>query len=290
MSFSSQVKEELSKLNNLASKAQVQAELTGYLISDHCRVSGDTVKYATESKYNINRFSKLLNNMGILDYTIDMQGKSFVISFARHYTNWLAHLGGAGAFITETGEDTDCLKALVRGLFLGAGAMNNPENEYHLAAGASTGENAKLVQNELEKVGIRMKILSQKNSATLYLKDGEEISRFLAFIGANSAMLKFEEVRVLRHMNNKVNRLVNCETANMNKTINAAVEQIEAIQHLKKVKVFDKLDENLKEIAEVRLAHPDSALSELGGYLKKPIGKSGVNYRLKRIIEIAKEN
>ena len=136
---------------------------------------------------------------------------------------------------------------------------------------------------------IYLKLLDSKKSYCLYIKDGEEISKFLAFIGANSSVLKFEEIRVVRQMNNKVNRLVNCETANMNKTMNAAVEQIEAIEFLKKKKQYEKLEESLKEIAEVRIEHPNCPLSEIGKYLKEPIGKSGVNYRLKKIIKIAEE-
>ena len=122
---------------------------------------------------------------------------------------------------------------------------------------------------------------------TIYIKEGEEISKFLAFIGAVKSVLKFEEIRVERHMNNKVNRLVNCKTANLNKVLNASVEQVEAIRKLKQSGKFEKLDETLKEIAEVRLQNPDMPLVELGQKLSNPIGKSGVNYRLKKIIKIS---
>ena len=106
-------------------------------------------------------------------------------------------------------------------------------------------------------------------------------------MGANSSVLKFEEIRVQREMNNKINRIVNCETANLNKTINASIEQIEAIKKLKQNKNFEKMDDSLKEMAEIRLENPNASLIELGKMLKKPIGKSGVNYRLKKIMEIA---
>ena len=124
---------------------------------------------------------------------------------------------------------------------------------------------------------------------TLYLKDGEIISNFLALIGASSSVLKFEEIRVLREMKNNVNRIVNCETANLNKTINASIEQIEAIRKLKENGKFNNLSDNLKEIANLRLENPDMSLSDLGKKLDKPLGKSGVNYRLKKIMEIADE-
>ncbi len=128
----------------------------------------------------------------------------------------------------------------------------------------------------------------KKSEQFLYIKDGEEISKFLAFIGANKSVLKFEEIRVQKYMNNKVNRLVNCKTANLNKVLNASIEQIDAINKLKKNGKFEKLDESLKEIANLRIDYPDLSLIELGQKLKSPLGKSGVNYRMKKIIQISK--
>ena len=144
-------------------------------------------------------------------------------------------------------------------------------------------------KNIIENFSIKMKELVSKNKYSLYLKDGEEISNFLALIGANKAVMKFEDIRIQKEMRGKVNRIVNCETANLNKTINAAIEQISAIKKLQKTGEFNKLDENLKEIAKLRLENPDISLTELGKMLKNPIGKSGVNYRLKKIMEIADE-
>ena len=289
MSFSSDIKEELSKLNNLVDKEQVKAEFIGYLISNNTSIVKNKIKFATESEYNINRFSKLLNNMNIIDYDIDMSGKNFIITFIDKIAIDLVYTINNKLYITEVKNDEEYIKALIRGIFLGSGSMNNPENKYHLEIALSTKQSQDLVLEVLKEYEIELKVLNSKSSYSLYMKDGEEISKFLAFIGANSGVLKFEEVRVVRHMNNKVNRIVNCETANMNKTMNAAVEQIEAIQFLKKKKAYEKLEDSLKEIAEIRLKHPDSPLSELGNYLKNPIGKSGVNYRLKKIIEIAEE-
>ena len=108
-------------------------------------------------------------------------------------------------------------------------------------------------------------------------------------MGANKSVLKFEDIRVQREMRGKVNRIVNCQTANLNKTINASVEQIEAIKKLQRDGKFNKLDENLKEISILRLEYPDMSLVELGKQLQNPVGKSGVNYRLKKIIEISKD-
>lgn len=128
-----------------------------------------------------------------------------------------------------------------------------------------------------------------KNKYAIYIKEGEEISKFLALIGANKAVMKFEEIRVQKEMRGKVNRLVNCETANLNKTINASIEQISAIKKLKDTGKFSQLNDNLKEIANLRLENPNMSLVDLGKLLKNPLGKSGVNYRLKKIIEFANE-
>ena len=130
----------------------------------------------------------------------------------------------------------------------------------------------------------------KQNQYSMYIKEGEQISNFLALIGANKAVLHFEDIRIQKEMRGKVNRLVNCETANLNKTINASIEQIEAINKLKQKGEFNKLDDNLKEIANLRLEHPNVSLIDLGKMLRVPIGKSGVNYRLKKIVQISKDS
>ena len=178
MSFSSKAKEELSKLNNLANKEQVKAELIGYLISNNASVIDKTIKFATESEYNINRFSKLLNNMNILDYEIDMVGKTFVITFNKNQILEFMQIDNNKLYITETQNDEECIKSLIRGIFLGSGSMNNPENKYHLEIALSTKKIASLILNVLKDMEINMKILDTKNAYSLYIKDGEEISKF----------------------------------------------------------------------------------------------------------------
>lgn len=185
-------------------------------------------------------------------------------------------------------EDKECLKAIIKGLFLGSGSINNPENKYHLEIVLNQEENLEDSIKILEKLRIRSKKMTTKNKYSIYIKEGEEISKFLALIGANKAVMRFEEIRVQKEMKGKVNRLVNCETANLNKTLNASIEQIAAIKKLQKTGEFNKLNANLKEIAKLRLENPDMSLNDLGKILKEPIGKSGVNYRLKKIIELAK--
>ena len=277
MSFSLEVKKELSKINNLNNKQEVKYELIGYWISNNFIIEKRMAKFSTENEYNINRYSKLLRNIDINDFSIDIQGKVYTISFNKN------KLENTQIDIDDKLE-IDLIKAVLRGSFLGSGSINNPENNYHLEVEFTKESMAEKIKRMLSDYEINMKVM--KN--ILYLKDGEQISKFLAFIGASKSMLQFEEIRVQRHMNNKINRIVNCETANLNKVINASVEQINAIKKLKETGEFKKLDNSLKEIAELRLEHPDMSLESLGKLLKEPIGKSGVNYRLKKIIQLSK--
>ena len=289
MSFSSDVKEELSKVNNLANKIQVKYEFIGYLISNNSSVVGNKIRYATESQYNINRFAKLLSNLKI-DYKIEMEGKSFVIKLKNSEFNEIEIIDKKLILKIQENLDEKNEKSLVKGVFLGAGSINNPDNKYHLEIRFSNQENEEIVLEILKKYNINFKKLDSQKNKSIYIKEGEEISKFLAFIGANKAVMKFEDIRVQRQMRGKVNRLVNCKASNLNKTLNASVEQIDAIRKLQQNGKFNKLEDNLKEIANLRLENPDMPLLELGKLLKNPVGKSGVNYRLKKIIEIANED
>lgn len=177
----------------------------------------------------------------------------------------------------------------VREAFIKGGFINNPNKDYHLEILVKTLKKAEEIRNILSKYYINSKIITKNKSYMIYIKDGEEISNFLAFVGANTTMLKYEEIRVIKETKNNINRLVNCEMANLNKTINAAIEQIEDIKLLKKLKKFDDLPIALKEVANLREENPDLTLEQLGQKLTTPIGKSGVNHRLKKIHEIAEE-
>ncbi len=292
MSFSSEVKKELSEIANLANKKLVKQELIGYLIScNSSLIAKKKIRYATESEYNINRFSKLLTNLQI-DHEIEIEGASFVITINKKQIDFIQFIKLEENKIkigveeqTEKSEEEH--KAFIRGTFLGGGSINNPENTYHLEIVYSSKDNANLAKTILSKYQIITKELERKNKYSLYEKEAEQISNLLAFMGANRSVLNFEEIRVQKEMRGKVNRLVNCETANLTKTINASIEQIEAIKKLQETNQFSQLDDNLKEIALLRLENPDMSLVELGKKLNQPIGKSGVNYRLKKIIELS---
>lgn len=276
MSFSFDVKEELSKIKNLKDKESVLAEFKGYMINKKIETNKN-IEYATENEYNINRFIKLLKNIGIEKYNIQVKGNNYIVTFKNNLKIESINLS------KEVLE-----KAYIRGVFMGNGSINEPKNNYHLEINIKEDVLVDKISKILNKYGIEVKRIRKSNGNSVYIKDGDEISKFLAFIGANTSVLKFEEARVLRDMRNNVNRIVNCETANLNKTVNAAVVQIQAIQKIKKAKKWNRLPTNLQEIALLRLENPEATLEELGKMLSEPIGKSGVNHRLKKIIEIAK--
>ena len=296
MSFSSDIKQELNKTNSLANKENVKFELIGYFISANTSVTKKkNIRFSTESDYNINRFSKLLSNLEI-NHDIDVNGKTFnIVTKALDITKLtFLEIIENEIFLKEEikqiGNDSKAeerKRAFIRGTFLGAGSINNPENAYHLEFVVSSENNLRILQEILNEMGVHTKELITKSRYSIYIKEGEEISKLLALIGANKAVMQFEDIRIKKEMRGKVNRIVNCETANLNKTINAAIEQIAAIKKLQKDGRFNKLDDNLKEIAILRIENPDMSLIELGKLLKEPVGKSGVNYRLKKIMEIA---
>ena len=276
MSFSTELKEEISKTENLSDKEAVKYELLGYLMSSNISEKDNKIKYSTENEYNINRFSRILSNSNIDDYDISIQGKIFTITCPK-------------IKIQTENLPKEQIKNVIRGAYLGSGSINNPENTYHLEIGIRKKEFANLIIKGLNEYDIKCNCIEKNKEYTIYLKDGEEISKILALLGANKSVLEFEEIRVQREMKNKINRIVNCETANMNKTMNAAIEQIDAIRKLKENGKFEKMEKTLKEIAELRIQNPSASLTELGKMLQPPISKSGVNYRLKKIMEIGKE-
>lgn len=289
MSFSSDLKEELSKINNLARKEEVKYELAGYLISRNASIIKNNIRYATESEYNINRFSKLLKNLDI-NHNIEFDGKSFIIMLkAKDCIEEVDIQNGEINIKNLEDINENSKRAIIRGSFLGSGSINNPEKKYHLEINLSNKINLDYLFKIISSMNIKCKKLELDKKYSIYLKDGEEISLLIALMGANKSVLNFEDIRVQREMRGKVNRIVNCQTANLNKTINASVEQIEAIKKLQNSNKFNKLDENLREIALLRLEYPDMSLVELGKKLKNPVGKSGVNYRLKKIIEISND-
>ncbi|MGG1518785.1 DNA-binding protein WhiA [Paenibacillus oryzisoli] len=199
-------------------------------------------------------------------------------------------------FIFTTGinkeiiRGTCCKRAYLRGAFMAGGSVNNPEgSSYHLEIASIYEEHCKALVNLANKFDLNARFIERKKGFVLYIKEGEKIIEFLSIIGAHQALLRFEDVRIMKDMRNSVNRIVNCETANLNKTIGAAVRQIENIRILEREVGLDNLPDKLREVAQIRLQHPDLNLKEVGDMLSGNVSKSGVNHRLRKIDELAEK-
>lgn len=278
MSFSYDVKEELSKSNTFGNEHLILCEVFGYACSTNFKRTKNKYEFSTSNEYNINRYGKMLAKLGI-EYKIKMRGNKFLIDFNSSKID--------SSRIEAKNEEEK--KAIIRGAFMGGGSVNEPNNKYHLEIILSSEELSNTICNYINEFGIEIKQMERANGYSLYIKDGENISNLLAIMGASKSVVRYEEIRVLKDKRNNINRIVNCETANLNKTINASILQIEAIKKIQKKGKFDELPESLKEIAKLRQENPEMSLVELGELLKKPIGKSGVNHRLNNLIKIANE-
>ncbi|MBS4032802.1 MAG: DNA-binding protein WhiA [Clostridiales bacterium] len=198
-----------------------------------------------------------------------------------------------GVLVQETDELTVkskcCRRAYLRGAFLAAGSVSNPENSYHLEIYTDYQRQAEELATLIDSFGFKAKVTSRKNGYFAYIKDSEQIVGFLNVIGAHSALLNFENIRILKGIRNKVNRLVNFETANVNKTVDAAVKQAECIRIIEEAAGFTFFDAPLRRLAELRMENPEASLQELGQMLNPPLSKSGVNHRMRKLERIAKQ-
>jgi cell division protein WhiA len=202
-------------------------------------------------------------------------------------------LGEGFTFIHDIASDLVkkkcCKRSYLRGAFLAGGSVNNPEtSSYHLEVASLYKEHNDSLCELMNKFGLNSKTLERKKGYITYLKEAEKITEYLNVIGAVNALLRFEDVRIVRDMRNSVNRLVNCETANLNKTIGASIRQVENIRYINNTVGLHILPEKLREIAELRLHYTDVTLKELGEMVSGgTISKSGINHRLRKIDEIA---
>ncbi|TGE33894.1 DNA-binding protein WhiA [Desulfosporosinus sp. Sb-LF] len=178
-------------------------------------------------------------------------------------------------------------KAYLRGAFLAGGSINNPEGTYHLEIVSNDEQHAKALCQLINHFKLGAKVSMRKHWYVVYIKESERIVEFIGSIGAHHALLEFENVRVLKDVRNQVNRLVNCETANLDKIVDAAVRQLENIQLIAQKIGLHSLPPQLQHMAELRLEYPDASLKELGEMLKPKVGKSGVNHRMRKIDELA---
>lgn len=180
-------------------------------------------------------------------------------------------------------------RAFLRGAFLGGGSISDPEKNYHMEFVSTSEDFSNDIMKLINSYGYNSKIVSRKNNYVVYLKESEQISDVLNLMGAHNALLNLENIKIVKEMRNNVNRIVNCETANLSKTVNASIKQIENIKLIKNKIGLSNLPENLKEVAILRLENENMSLKELGQLLNPPIGKSGVNHRFRKIEKIAED-
>ncbi|MCI6511339.1 MAG: DNA-binding protein WhiA [Coprococcus catus] len=311
MSFSSKVKEELSKECNsprhccIAETAAI-ISMCGKVIldeKDHVRIEIHTEnvtvarKYFTLLKktYNINtdvsiRHSSSLNKNRsyILSVNDDETARKILMT---------CRLMKPFGVIEEDFSISDsliiqrecCKRAFIRGAFLAAGSVSDPVKTYHFEIVCLSEAKAKQLQMIMETFNINARVIKRRKYFVVYVKDSSQVVDLLNIMGAYNALMDMENVRIVKDMRNNVNRKVNCETANINKTVSAAVKQIEDIRFIQMSSAFDELPESLQEMAELRVRYPEATLAELGQLLDTPVGKSGVNHRLKKISLFADE-
>jgi len=305
MSFSAAAKNELCRLG-VTKKCCQTAELSAlFHMTLSIFISGGrySLRADTESAAVARRAFVLVKNLFSIHARIEMRQnrlkKNHIYSLViPDHDGALQILKGTsltspGDIFKDPGADASlvakrcCRIAFLRGAFLGGGSISNPEKMYHMEFVSAAEEFAGDLCGILNAFGLNAKVTLRKNHSVVYVKEGDKISSFLSLIGAHASMLEFENIRVLKEMRNNVNRTVNCETANLSKTVNAAVRQIENILYLKDNLGFERLNPNLREVAELRINNPEASLDELKDQLSDPVGRSGVNHRLRRLNEIA---
>lgn len=183
-----------------------------------------------------------------------------------------------------------CRRAFLRGAFLASGSMSNPKKSYHFEIVCSSRIKAEQIKEQFQSFGLEAKVTARKNHEIVYLKEGAQIVDALNVMGAHVALMDLENVRIIKEMRNDINRRVNCETANINKTVHAAYRQLEAIRYLQQQGCMQELSAQLQEIVRLRMEYPEASIQELGAMCHPKVGKSGVNHRLRKLEEIAVQN
>ena len=285
MSFSSEVKRELEKQIGSARHCQI-AELAA--VMNFCRQYGKdenghfTVGFQTENEAVVRKGFTLLKK------TYNIETGSVLSSQEMH--GLLEKLGNLEEPVSRLIlKNACCKRAFLRGAFLSVGSMSDPAKGYHLEFACADAAKAVQLREVMAAFDIESKIIVRKKYHVVYLKEGSGIVDLLNVCGAPVSLMNLENLRILKDMRNSVNRRVNCETANITKTVNAAARQVEDIEFLRVNYGFRNLPAPLREMAEVRLEHPDAPLKELGECFQPPIGKSGVNHRLRRLGELAEK-
>ncbi|NMA73265.1 MAG: DNA-binding protein WhiA [Bacteroidales bacterium] len=313
MSFSQEVKDELSKQFSAARHCKL-AELAAILscngqlgrtgFHDYLRLQTESIavarKYFTLIKktFNINMDLSIKANAGAKGnhiYTMMIQNTEHVHRILQATKLSCNDLDDSKSFkFVELGNPSQlviqkacCKRAFIRGAFLSSGSISNPKKAYHLEIVASNQEKAEQLQEIIQTFSIDAKIITRKKNYVVYIKEGSQIVDLLNVMEAHVALMELENVRILKEMRNQVNRQVNCEAANISKTVAASTKQIADILYIRDTIGFENIAGGLEEIARLRIQHPEASLKELGTMLTPSIGKSGVNHRLRKLSMIA---
>ena len=300
MSFSTDVKNELARID-VIKKCCEKAELLGLL-----RMSGAIIlkglnvgiHFSTENAALARRVLQMLKgNYGVKTEVVTTRSRR--LKKNNRYQIRVIPSPEVGIALKElqllpSDEKTSnllasscCRKAFLRGVFMAGGSISKPASDYHLEIVTENQEFAKMILKIMQGFSLVSKITDRKNDYIVYVKDGNSITNFLSVIGAHNSLMEFENVRIVQEMRNHVNRIVNCETANLSKTIKAAVLQVEAIKFIQKNLGIGKLPDVLQKTARLRLKNPEASLNELVELSEDAIGKSGLNHRLKKLQMIA---
>ena len=310
MSFSGNVKEELLRCIDSARHCQI-AELAAILAFD-----GEILRFpqgqiglrvSSENESLVRKYFTLLektftmNDSVSIDSRITKRNNRFVVEledseFSVKVLQAVKLLGmdripqSFDVLVNQIVVQRNCCKrAFVRGAFLCAGSISDPEKFYHFEIVCNSKAKATQLMELIQSFEVDAKIVKRKKYYVVYVKEGAQIVELLGLMGAGVSLMNLENVRILKDMRNTVNRKVNCETANINKTVNAAVKQVEDILYIRDTAGLHTLPENLEETALLRLEYPQASLKELGTLLSTPVGKSGMNHRLRKICSIANE-
>ena len=309
MSFSMQTKDELSRIMP-GRKCCRLAELAALIRADGTITitpgQGLGLSVRTENASVARKTFRLAKHIFDFEVQIIVERKTrlkkknlYRVNFA-HRSEMEMHMKKLGILNEEGGIDYSikknlvknncCLRSYLRGAFLGAGSVSKPEGSYHLEIITGSLEYAEALTDLMNRFdSLSAKVGSRKKLYFVYLKGSDQIAVFLNLIGAHQALLSFENTRIVKGMRNQVNRLVNCETANLSKTVNASLKQIESIRLIERIIGLDKLPARLRDIAGLRLENPDASLKELGELMDPAVGKSGVNHRMRKLEEIGEE-
>ena len=309
ISFAGQTKEELARTDE-ENKCCTRSELAGFIRSSGTLSlvgSGKmNIKVTTDSSAVARRFKRLIkdyfraeSSIMVGDAPIVKSGHVFEINIIDSESCEMI-LRECGILLVREGcnyisdgiygelvKKKCCKKAYLSCVFLGVGTINNPEKGYHVEFVFNTEKLASDARKLINSFGLKSKITKRKKHYVVYLKEAEQISDLLSIIGASEQLFKFEDTRIYKEIRNKTNRISNCDHANLDKSVDAAMRQIDAIKLIENGDGLKSLPDKLREIAEIRLSNPEASLKELGELLNPPMSKSGINHRLNKIMERA---